>query len=173
MALKNRIVFLQQNLEVQKRVSEFYAKLIQDLNTGAFSYAPYPAIQINHGGIEMDQRKYVAKNAVNVAQGDEHSNEMKAENINIGSTVNERKDLLDKLEKLISLMGKEEHPDDNFVKSKRQFESVKDELTDESEPDKSLITKFLGKAKSLLEMAKVGGEILNQAKDVFNSFGLF
>jgi len=171
MALKNRISFLQQNHEVQKNVREFYDKFFQNLNLGNIAHT-HPAVQINNGGIEMDQRKYIANNSANVAQGDGHENNMEANNINIGSTFNERKELVEKIDDLISLIAGQECTDGNLTKANRQLASVKDELEDEDKPDKSSIAKWLGKAKSLLETAKEGSELLSKAKKVFALFGL-
>ncbi len=171
MALKNRVSFLQQNYEVQKNIKEFYEKFFRQLNIGAISHS-LPAIQINQGGIDMDQRKYIANNSAGVSQGDNQSNLIEAHDISIGDSFSERKDMILKLDELISVLRGSSDGDVNLTKAQRHLESVKDELEDEKEPDKGIVAKLLGKTKELLGIAKASGEVVTKAKEVFESFGI-
>lgn len=169
MALRNRVSFLQQNYQVEKNIKEFYESFVHRMSMNSISHLP-PTVQINQGAIEMESKNYSANNSANVMQGDNHSNTLETGNINIGSTHNERAELINKLDELISIL--DEQNDEELDKAKRKIESVKDELKDEEKPDKKSIFKWLSKAKEIFDAAKTAEKIYSDAKDVFDAFGV-
>jgi len=168
MALKNRISFLQQNYEVEKNIKEFYENFISNIPAGVVGHS-LPTIQINSGNLDMDQRKYEANNSANIMQGDNHSNLLEGNVINIGSSHAERSELLSKLDSLLSAI--ESDTDTSIKKASRHVENIKEELEEAGSPNKSTISKWLGKAKEVLVTAKQGSEVLEKAKDVYDAFG--
>lgn len=171
MALKNRIVFLQQNYEVERNIREFYEKFFDRLPLQSISHATQPVLHItNSGSSEMDQRKYIANNAANVMQGDNHSNLFRTGDINIGSTYTEKKEQIEKIEELLRELRKSE------IKGQqdaiRHIENVKEEIADAENPDQSQVSKWLGKAGNILTVAERGSALFLKAKDVFDSFGI-
>lgn len=172
MALKNRVSFLQQNYEVEKNIREFYQGFFEKLPISGFSHSN-PIFHISNGGqTEMDQRKYIAKNSANVMQGDNQNNLISAGTVIIGSTYAEKSAQIDNLNALIEFL--ENNSSINESKNaKRQFENIKEELTEEQNPDKGLIEKWLEKAKSLVGIAEKGSELFSKAKSVYDSsFGI-
>ncbi len=168
MALKNRISFLQQNYEVNKNIKEFYENFISNIPAGISSHL-LPTIQINSGNLDMDQRKYEANNSTNIMQGDNHSNLLEGNAVNIGSSHTERSEIIAKLDSLLSAI--ESDADTSIKKAARHVENIKEELEDAGSPDKSTISKWLGKAKGYLETAKKGSAVLKEAKEVYDAFG--
>jgi hypothetical protein len=168
MALKNRISMLQSQYEVQSNINDYYKSFFAQLPTQSVSHAQ--PIHIYNGGHEMDQRKYIAHNSANVMQGDNHSNLVEGNSINIGSTFAERNERVQGLDELIALLNKVEIQDKD--KALRHLENVKEELVDEEEPDEATIGKWLSKVSGILKYAGQGTELFNKAKDVMQGFGL-
>lgn len=172
MALKSKLTYLKYYYELEKTLKELYKESLNSLRKSFLESHKYttatPTIQIhNQGDIKMDYKNYIANNSVNVAQGDNHSNVMNAKEINIGSSLDERIELTQKIEVLISLLSGTTNGNQNIYKAKRYLESAKDELEDESEPDKNLILKWLGKAKSFLETLELDDQVISKAKEIF------
>ncbi|NTW53275.1 MAG: hypothetical protein HGB15_00585 [Chlorobaculum sp.] len=171
MALKNRISFLQQNYEVEKNIREFYQGFFKQLPVTGFSHLS-PVFHISNSGVtEMDQRKYIANNSANVSQGDNQQNQLSGSDIAIGSTFSKKSEQIEKIESLIEALKKES--DGGEVNDiTRQFENIKEEIKEEENPDKGMISKWLNKAKILLTFSEKGTEIFKKAKEVYESFGL-
>ncbi|KJV05175.1 hypothetical protein [Methylocucumis oryzae] len=171
MALKNRITFLQQNYEVERNIRDFYQKFFERLPVSGFSHASPVFHILNSGATEMDQRKYIANNSANINQGDSQQNQISSGDIAIGSTFTKKSEQLEKLDSLIEALNKS-GGSANAKDATRQFENIKEEISDEENPDKSLILKWLEKAKKLLSFAEVGSDVFNKAKSVYESFGM-
>tara|TARA_R110002012_G_scaffold320630_3_gene544797 strand:+ start:177 stop:1193 length:1017 start_codon:yes stop_codon:yes gene_type:complete len=168
MALKNRISMLQSQYEVQSNINDYYKSFFAQLPVQSVSYGQ--PIHIYNGGHEMDQRRYIAKNSANVMQGDNHSNLVEGNNINIGSTFAEKNERIQGLDDLISLLKKEKIQGKD--KALRHLENVKEELVDEEEPDEATVGKWLSKASGILKLAGQGSELFTKAKEVMQGFGL-
>lgn len=168
MALKNRVHMLQSHYDVQKNVNEFYQTFFNQLPTQSISHSQ--PINIYNGDNQMDKRKYVANNSANVMQGDNHSNLIEGNSINIGATLSEKNERVEGLNELISLLKT------STVEAKdttvRHLENVKEELSEEETPDEESISKWLGKATGLLKAAEKGSELFNKAQEVFGNFGI-
>lgn len=168
MALTNRINFLQQNYQMEKSMKEFYINFVQDLPLGSISH-PLPQIQIHNGSLEMDKRKYIATNSSNVMQGDEQQNVIE-NNINIGSTLSQKQEKLQEIEDIIELINQEYSNNDEVQKVKRQFENIKEELSEEETPDKSFIEKALQKVNQVVSTLDAGEKIVDKVTKVLESF---
>lgn len=118
----------------------------------------------------MDQRKYIANNAANVMQGDNHSNFVRTGDIQLGSTYREKKERLEKIDALLDELKKSGISGQQDAI--RHIENVKEELADSENPDKSLVGKWLDKAGNILSVAEKGSALFLQAKSVFDSFGI-
>jgi len=168
MALKNRISMLQSQYEVQSNINDYYKSFFAELPSQSVNHTQ--PIHIYNGGHEMDQRKYIANNSANVMQGDNHSNLVEGNNINIGSTFSEKNERVQGLDDLISLLSNQELKDKD--KALRHLENAKEELVDEEKPDEESIGKWLSKASGILKYADKGTEVFTKAKEVMTGFGL-
>ncbi|PHR83493.1 MAG: hypothetical protein COA59_11775 [Colwellia sp.] len=168
MALKNRISMLQSQYEVQSNINEYYKSFFAQLPTQSVNHAQ--PIHIYNGNHEMDQRKYIANNSANVMQGDNHSNLVEGNRINIGSTFSEKSEKIQDLNELIELLKNVNIEQKD--KALRHLENAKEELTEEGDPDKSNVGKWLNKASGILKYADKGSELFSKVKEVMSSFGL-
>jgi hypothetical protein len=71
--------------------------------------------------------------------------------ITISNSPDERKEVGDKIDELIKLLQQENIPNEQRQTLITSFDKVKDEITDEAEPSKSKIFKWLSKTKEILE----------------------
>lgn len=171
MALRNRIVFLQQNYEVEKNIREFYQGFIKSIPMSSIGHAN-PVFHIsNAGSSEMDKRQYIATNSSNISQGDDQRNHISSGDVVIASSFKKKQEQIDKLGRLIEELLKEPENENNN-NAVRVFENIKEEITEEDEPDKGVISKWLDKGKSLLNLADKGTKVVEKAKDVYDSFGV-
>ncbi len=168
MALTNRINFLQQNYQMEKKMKEFYFNFFQNLPLNSISHQ-LPHIQIYNGSLEMDERKYIATNSSNVMQGDEQQNIIE-NNINIGNTLSQKQEKLKEIEDVIELINQEYSDNYKVQKVKRQFENIKEELSEEETPDKSFIKKALQKVNQVANTLEAGEKIVDKVTKVLESF---
>lgn len=169
--MKNRIIFLQQGYNAQKHVNEIYSSLIGPLATARL--LPSPNVLVQTGGI-MDSRNYNANNSSHFIQGDSNEYEDNSTtSINIGKSFNDRKDRVEKITQLIELLNQDEKLEkDHKEKAIKNLEKVKTELSDEDQPDKSRISKWLGIVKESLEFLSLGKTAIEVAIILFKAFGL-
>jgi hypothetical protein len=168
-ALKNRISFLQQNYQIEKNIREFYEEVFKKIPSQGVMHAQ-PIFNITNGATEMDQRKYIAKDSPNAMLGDNHQNSLSNVSVNIGNSFAEKQDKVNGIEELINLIKQESFEGDS--KALRQLENVKEELVDESEPDKSLIEKCLTKAGAIISSAEKCSGLIDKAEGIFEGFGI-
>ena len=71
--------------------------------------------------------------------------------IKISNSLNKRKEVADKIDELIKLLQQENIASDQRQTLITNFDKVKDEITDEEEPSKSKIFKWLSNTKEILE----------------------
>ena len=119
----------------------------------------------------MDKRKYIATNSSNVMQGDEQQNIIE-NNINIGNTLSQKQEKLKEIEDIIELINQEYSSNDEVQKVKRQFENIKEELSEEETPDKSFIEKALQKANQVVSTLDAGEKIVDKVTKVIESFSI-
>jgi len=168
-SLKNRISFLQHNYQLQQNAIEFYESFLKRLNSTNAGINTQPSVFVQTGGVNQPQ-SYLANNSPNSIQG---QNIQEIDNsIRIADSFNERKIQVDNLEKLIGLIQESESQNEKSKTIIKNLENVKDEITEEQQPDKKRIEKWLKKAKTYFDAAKFGKDVIEFGHGVFESFDL-
>lgn len=174
MVMKNRINFLQHSYTTQKNVTELYENILKELSLKGFGIQPAPNFYIQGGG-QMTPSNYNAINSNQIAQGKSIrmiDNQID-QSIRIENSFNERKDQIESISKLLdSLKIAETNQEEKKEEVIRNISNVKDELSEEEVPEPLRIKKWLEKAKNSLRYLKIGKEVLEQAKELFSSFGI-
>lgn len=168
--MMNRISFLQHNYNLQKNSIEFYEGLMNKLNSTNNGIIPQPSVFVQTGGMNQPQ-SYLATNSPGAIQG---TNIRDVKNtIKIADSFNERKNQIEDLGKFIDLI-KSSEPENKEASKQivKNLEKVKDELEEEEKPNKENVGKWLKKAKSYLDVAKFGKQVIEFGKGVFESFDL-
>jgi len=86
--------------------------------------------------------------------GDIHGNTGQiiiGKDINISNSDNDRKEIAEKIEALIKLLSQEKVEDEQRQSLVTNFDKIKEEISDEQQPDKSKIFKWLTNTKKVLE----------------------
>jgi hypothetical protein len=165
--MKNRLNFLQHSYQLSQNTVQYYEYLVTQGRH--FPALPATSVIVQTGGT-MDSRNYNATNSSRLIQGESNTFSDSSNNLNIGQSFNERKEqvalLENLLEKLESVDGAEAR------KAAREISKAKDELVEAEKPDNNAVGRWIGHAKELLLTAKVGAEVAEVAKKVFDSFGL-
>ncbi len=172
--MKNRINFLQHNYNLQKNAAEFYRRFLEQLPRIMPRLLSQPNIHIQAGG-QIDSRAYSSVESVGVVQGDSSSiqGNVTGTSISIADSFNDRKSQIAEITKLIEIIRLKENVEEEEIESVLfNLTNVKNEMEEEESPDPSRIHKWLQKVKNWLGMAKIGGEVLDQASKVFEEFGL-
>ena len=171
--LKNRVNFLQMNYSLQKNATEFYERLLSRISSSPIGFLPPSNVYVQTGGT-MDSRKYTAIDSSKLIQGDQSRliDDSITANIRIGSSFNERKEQIQKLEKLVEVLRADKAKCEEKDKAIINLEKVKDEIADHDQPDKSRIAKWHEKVKEYLGLLKLGKHAADIAKDFFESFNL-
>lgn len=169
--LRNRISFLQHSYNLQKNAVDFYQRLLRNLPAGAVVSPPNLIVQT--GGL-MDSRRYISNQSSKLIQGDANTNTDQSvdASVTIGGSFNERRGQIEALARLITELkkdGSESVEKDGVV---RHFERVKDELEDQTEPDRSRVRQWLDRAKTSIEALKLGKDTLQLINEVLTSFGV-
>lgn len=168
--MKNRINFLQHNYNLKKNTIEFYEKIIDKFLANPMGILPAPNVTVQTGG-NMDSRKYNSIDSSHVIQGD--NNRLIDSSIKINGSYNERKNQIDKLSELIDLLKSETKTStDDRDNAILNLEKVKDEMTDEENPDESRVKKWLGKVLSCFKNLELAKATIDKAKELYDSFGL-
>lgn len=169
--MKNRISLLQHSYNLEKNLRIFLADLLGKIHESRMLPAPNFYVQ---GGGQMSPKNYSAVNSQRLIQGDhnDYQDNSVDSSIHIANSFNERADQIEKISKLIELL-KEDKTDNIDEKEQAivNLEKVKDELTNEDQPDKSRIEKWLGRVKTGVEIIKAGKPVVEAAIEVFKSFG--
>jgi hypothetical protein len=154
--LKNRISFLQHNYNLEKNAREHYERLFAKLSSSPNGFGHQPTIFIQTGGVN-NPRNLLANNSSNILQGEEVLYENNSDNsdhsqITISNSFNKRKEQITKLKEVIDLLKQEkeinEEDKQNLITN---FDKIKEELTDEETPNKSMIYKWFSNTKRILE----------------------
>lgn len=172
--MKNRINFLQHSYTTQKNVTKLYENILQELSLKGFGIQHSPNFYIQGGG-QMTPSNYNAINSNQIAQGKSiHMIDNQIDqSIKIENSFNERKNQIESLSKLLdSLRIAETNQEEKKEEVIRNISNVKDELSEEEAPEPLRIRKWLEKAKNSLSYLKIGKEVLEQARELFSSFGI-
>ena len=172
MKLKNRLSFLQQTYATQKNALQLYDRLIKTFGT---PFNP-PSTQFYiQGSGSQEAGIYSAVASQQVAQGRDIKliDNVANQNINIGSTYEERKELIDTLGSIIYKLYKEQDETEKEAsEAARQLNKAKDELSEEEKPDPSRIKRYLEKAKQLFSTASFAKETIDAFKDLLAMFNI-
>ena len=169
--LKNRVNFLQHNYNLTTNTVEYYERLLKSAPLGGGFNTPPPVI-VQTGG-QLDAKSYQTNGSSNLIQGD-NSNITSITNdssIYIANSFNKRKQQVEGLNELIDALKNEEN-DKSSIDASIELEKIKSELTDEDEPDKNRIDKWLNKASGYLSTAKKSKAVFDKAKEVYTSFNV-
>lgn len=169
--LRNRISFLQHSYTLQKNAIDFYERLLRNLPAGAVVSPPNLIVQT--GGL-MDSRRYVSNQSSKLIQGDAntYTDQSVDASVTIGRSFNERRPQIEALAHLIAELKKDASQSVEKDAVVRDFERVKDELEDQTEPDRSRVRQWLDRAKTSIEALKLGNDALQLINDVLTSFGV-
>lgn len=163
---KNRFIFLQLCYDASLKTIQNYEQFFS--NGRAFPALPAPNVVVHTGG-SMDSRNYTATNSKHIIQGD--SNRLTDSSVNIGGSFNERQERVAALDDVIAKLKDLETEDAVVSKAARELGKVRDELTEDSDPDKSSVKKWLGNAKNLMGTAALSFEVTEAAKKLWELFG--
>ncbi len=154
--LKNRLNFLQSNYNLEKNSREYYESFLKKIASSSFGFSQAAPIYIQTGGTHVP-KSLTAMNSPNALVGDNNVYENNSDNsdhscINISNSFNKKREQVNKIDELIKLIQQEA----NIDEIKRQtlltnFDKIKEEITDEEQPNKSKIFKWLSNTKAILE----------------------
>lgn len=154
--LKNRINFLQHNYNLEKNTREYYENLFKKLSSSANGLGQQPSIFIQTGGVNTPKH-LIANNSQNVLLGEDVLYENSSDNsdhsqITISNSFNKRKEQVAKLDELINLIKQEKEINEDEKQSLiTNFDKIKEEITDEDNPNKSRLFKWFSNTKKIVE----------------------
>lgn len=169
--LKARIKYMEYTHALEKENKDFYKSLIHKMADNSVNHQP-TNINLTQEGIGMDSRSYSANNSANVIQGDESKNLIENSNIQVGNNVAEINTQLNSLKETIDVLINEALTNHEVKPAIRYLENIKEELEESKAPDKSLISKWLGKANSIIKTAGAASETIEKFKNLYESFGI-
>ncbi|MFH1743441.1 MAG: hypothetical protein ABIH23_30930, partial [bacterium] len=135
MMLKNRLAFLQQTYATQRNAIHLYEKLIKTFNTAGIAQ---PAQFFIQGGGTISPTSYSAINSRQIAQGQHLKliGNSGDQVISIGNTFNERKEIVELIEKIERSLWTETDENKSKARELRGYlEKARDEICDEPQPD--------------------------------------
>lgn len=172
--MKNRINFLQHNYKLTTNTVEYYERLL--MRTGAIpsAFTQAPSFFVQTGGIS-NSRSIIAGHSPQIVQGDTSGavSQSHDESVYIANSFNQRQEQISKLTELIEALKAAPQEGSQAEKAVINLEKVKDELTEEPQPDPNRIRRWLERTKNCIEIMKLGKETLELAKSVYTSFNLY
>jgi len=173
--LKNRLSFLSHNYNLEKNAKEFYENFFKTLAASNYGIAQQAPIYIQTGG-NYNPKSLAAINSPNSLLGDNNLYENNSDNsdhsvITITNSFNKKKEQINKLDEIIRLIS--EHKD--LESSQKQtlitnFDKIKEELSDEEQPSKSKIFKWLSNTKKILENVVLSHEAAQAIQWIYETF---
>lgn len=155
--------------------STLYPKVAADPKTGTeFKFTivePYVQTGGHMGDNYHVKNSQIANNSPMAAVGHENLSEG---NVNVASSEVDRKsqvELLDQLIEQIRELSGNDRPKE-IVIAERNLERVKEELTEEENPDPDRVSRWLVKVKDTLETLNTGSALIKKAREVLESFGI-
>ncbi len=167
--LKNRITFIHHSYQLTQNALHFYENLL--LNLKSFPALPAPTVIVHTGG-NMDSRSYNAVHSERIVQGDKSELVDSSTNIEIGNSFNQRQERISALDETIQRIEPLTPGNANLRQAEHELRKVREELTEEIEPDRPKIRKWLESAKNLLGSAALGFEIVESARKLWEMFGI-
>ena len=169
--LKARIKYMEYTHALEKENTEFYRGLINTMANNSINHSP-ANINLIQEGIGMDSRSYSANNSANVIQGDENRNKLENSSIQIGKNVSEINAQLGALQDVIDHINEKAHDNEELKPVVRHLENTKEELEESSDPDSSMIGKWLGKANAAIKTANATADTIEKFNGLLESFGI-
>jgi hypothetical protein len=166
--LKNRLTFLQHSYKVLKVTAAHFEKLL--LSPRHPALGP-PQVIVQTGG-NMDSKNYSATNSSRFVQGEGNEYEDSSVNIDIGQSFNQKQERIAALDDLIAKLKTSGVHGEPVQKAERALATVRDEVADHAEPDKSTVKKLMENSKNLLATAALSYEVTEAAKKLFELFGV-
>jgi cbb3-type cytochrome oxidase subunit 3 len=168
--MKNRISFLQHSYNLQTNSIAYYENLFKKVNDS--NWGIQPAIFIQTGGINMPTT-YFSNNSKSVAQGLENSSiaQNKDSRITISNSFNIRKEQINQIEEIVREIKKENDISNKATQSLIEyFNKIKEELSEEEVPNKSKVSKWLGKIKETMQGMDLSHKTAEAIKWLYDSF---
>jgi hypothetical protein len=172
MILKNRLAFLQQTYATQRNAMQLYQRIVENIGAGPMGQGPQIFIQ-GTGSIASDH--YSAVNSQQIAQG-RHIRligNTASQSLNLGTTLNERKEIADSLDRIWGLLLSERGEQGRHAsEASRYVLKAKDEICDEPEPDESRVRRYLERARDIFSTAAFAKETVDAFKALLTAIGL-
>ncbi|MEN6565306.1 MAG: hypothetical protein ABFC57_03295 [Veillonellales bacterium] len=189
--LINRINFLKYNYRITKDTLNYYTNLISSNNITYPTSNVNPVINVitdsnprnthyySHNGDEFTMEGHKV-NGTGIVIGDnskgigEGSTVIGDNNmgITIGGSFAEKNNKLEMLTQLINSLEADEPSTSDKQNAIRYLKNIEEELKDTPTPDKSVIEKWFSKASTCIQTAKLGKELLDQVKVLYDTFSL-
>ena len=166
--LKNRLSFLQHSYKLSQASVAFYENLLANTR-GNFPVLPSTNLVVQTGG-SMDSRSFSAVNSSKTLQGDH--NTLADYSVNIGQSFREKQQRIAAIDDVIKQLKAVPTPNEAAGKAEISLIKVRDELSEEQEPNDSAIKKWLETAKNSIGTAALGYEAIEGARKLFELFGL-
>jgi len=172
--MKNRINFLQHNYNLQKNTAEYYEALLKKIASEGGGLFPAQNIYVlGEGNMERTDYSQITGSQIAHGKGHKFVKSTIDQSMRIGSSFKEKEEQVQLIKELMDALrstqtDKPQKKDDAI----RNFGNVSEELKEEANPDPSRIKKWLNKAKSCLGVLKLGKEVVDKAKELFESFDL-
>jgi len=168
--LKNRLSFLEHNYNLQKNSIQFYEDLLRKIASSK-GITPQASVFFQTGGINKPHN-YIATNSSRLIQGEAITYEDNSDQsvITISNSFNVKKEQIDKLNEVVSLLKRDSIDDDKRQEAMANFDKIKEELSEEENPDKSKIFKWLNKTKKALENLILSHDTVEAINWVYHSF---
>lgn len=173
--LKNRLKFIQYNYHLEKNTKEFYENLVNKISSSNFGINSQPAIYIQTGG-QNTPRNMISSNSPNSLIGHNNTYENNSlvnneTNIKISNSFNKKKEQIDEISKIIELLRVENELNPKVRQDLiTNFDKVKEELSDEENPDENKIYKWLCKTKELIENMVLAHHTVEAIHWLYDSF---
>lgn len=158
--LKNRINFIEHSYNLEKNARQLYEKVVNEMLTSKNIFSPQISTYIQTGG-----EKNITKGTnINFGEG----NYLKIDK----SFNNDQKSIVEKIEYSIQQIDNEEKLSAQDKQDlKRHLENIKEEITDEAQPDASKLKKSWEKIKKIAEGAVFSYDLtlaLQWISNIFN-----
>jgi hypothetical protein len=164
--LKNRLNFIQHSYKLSETSVRYYEHLLT--TTSRFPALPAASVVVQTGGA-MDSRSYTAVNSQRLIQGE--GNAYSDASINIGESFNERQERVTALEDALARLQSVAE-DSAIARGIKGLSNAKDELTEQREPDRSAVQRWLEYAKDGLKTAVLAADVNAAMQKLFALFGM-
>ena len=173
--LKNRISFLQHNLELERTGKEFFRKILNEFSAHGLGISQPQNFYIGDGNQTHTLQALNSPQAA-VGTGIRLIGNRIEESIHIANSFNERKEQVDALSSLwVALYDQRKATEEGEAKEKLSeaedyIQKAKTEMTEEEPPDPTRIHRWLETAKYSIKAFGLTKEVVDAAKAVWDLF---